>query len=121
MGQAAAKKGDRVTATDQHVVTPGNAMISFPFNGVIDGEVSPNVNFDGRPAATVGSTATNTPPHTGAFAKPPSNRGLVLRGSGTVNINGRPAARNGDPALTCNDPVDLPVGQVVASGSVNIG
>jgi uncharacterized Zn-binding protein involved in type VI secretion len=31
------------------------------------------------------------------------------------------AARNGDMAITCNDPADLPVGQVVAVGTVFIG
>jgi uncharacterized Zn-binding protein involved in type VI secretion len=36
-------------------------------------------------------------------------------------INGKPAARNGDTAMTCNDPADLPVGSVVALGTVLIG
>jgi hypothetical protein len=31
------------------------------------------------------------------------------------------AARNGDTATTCNDPSDLPVGQVIAVGTVFIG
>ncbi|WP_395475366.1 PAAR domain-containing protein [Saccharopolyspora spinosa] len=42
-------------------------------------------------------------------------------GSLTVRINGKPAARAGDPVLTCNDPVDLPVGRVLAVGTVRIG
>ena len=42
-------------------------------------------------------------------------------GSATVLINGKMAARNGDTALTCNDPVDMPVGTVVAAGTVMIG
>ena len=42
-------------------------------------------------------------------------------GSATVKINGKAAARNGDPALTCNDPADAPVGTVVAVGTVLIG
>ena len=42
-------------------------------------------------------------------------------GSTTVLINSKPAARNGDPALTCNDPADLPAGSVVAAGTVMIG
>jgi uncharacterized Zn-binding protein involved in type VI secretion len=42
-------------------------------------------------------------------------------GSPTVKINGKMAARNGDMAQTCNDPVDLPVGQVIAVGTVLIG
>jgi len=41
--------------------------------------------------------------------------------SPTVMINHKPAARNGDQAMTCNDPVDLPIGTVVAVGTVSIG
>ena len=36
-------------------------------------------------------------------------------------INGKPAARAGDKALTCNDPADLPAGTVIAVGTVMIG
>ncbi len=42
-------------------------------------------------------------------------------GSATVKINGKMAARNGDTAITCNDPADIPVGKVVAAGTVIIG
>jgi uncharacterized Zn-binding protein involved in type VI secretion len=42
-------------------------------------------------------------------------------GSATVKINGKMAARNSDTAMTCNDPADLPIGQVVAAGTVFIG
>jgi uncharacterized Zn-binding protein involved in type VI secretion len=76
------------------------------------------------PAATLQSTATNTPPHVpigGTFVKPPSNQATIITGSGTVFINNKPAARSGDTALTCNDPVDLPVGTVVAVSTVLIG
>jgi uncharacterized Zn-binding protein involved in type VI secretion len=45
----------------------------------------------------------------------------VQTASATVRINRRPAARNGDTALTCNDPVDVPIGRVVAAGTVRIG
>jgi uncharacterized Zn-binding protein involved in type VI secretion len=38
-----------------------------------------------------------------------------------VRINGKPAVRNGDKAMTCNDPADLPVGTVLAVGTVFIG
>jgi uncharacterized Zn-binding protein involved in type VI secretion len=38
-----------------------------------------------------------------------------------VRINGRPAARAGDTAMTCNDPTDLPIGRVQAEGTVSIG
>lgn len=128
MGVAAAKQGDKITATDQHLIQPpGTAppvSTPLPFSGVLDGGLSSNVNIMKLPAATRDSTATNTPPHLptgGTFVNPPSNRGTIVAGSATVNINGKPAARNGDTAKTCNDPTDQPVGQVVAAGTVNIG
>jgi uncharacterized Zn-binding protein involved in type VI secretion len=130
MGQPAAKQGDRVTATDSHLVQPPPPSTSppvptpMPFSGVIDGALSPNVNILNMPAATVGSTSTNTPPHValnGTFVRPPTNKGTIIKGSVTVTINGKPAARNGDSSLTCNDPIDLPAGTVVATGTVNIG
>ena len=41
--------------------------------------------------------------------------------SATVTIGGQAAARAGDIATTCNDPVDAPVGTVVAAGTVMVG
>ncbi len=123
----AAKQGDKITATDQHKVQPpGGSQVSMPlpFSGILDGGLSADVNIMGLPAATRDSTATNTPPHVpvgGTFVKPPSNRGTIVSGSTTVNINGKPAARNGDTAKTCDELADQPIGQVVAAGTVNIG
>jgi uncharacterized Zn-binding protein involved in type VI secretion len=93
---------------------------------VLNGGLSPNVNIMGQPAATVDSTADNSPPHIAtppgtSFQTPPADRGTIMLGSQTVNINGKAAARNGDIAETCNDPADLPVGNVVAVGTVMIG
>lgn len=130
MGQPAAKEGDQVMATDTHIVmipSPGGPVptpIPHPFTGMIDGELSSDVNIMGKPAATVDSTATNTPSHIpqgGPFQSPPSNKGTIKMGSATVKINGKDAARNGDMAETCNDPSDLSVGQVIAAGTVMIG
>jgi uncharacterized Zn-binding protein involved in type VI secretion len=126
MGLPAAKQGDKVFAIDIHdVVMPtGKSPLPHPFNGLIDGQLSSNVRIMGRAAATAGSTATNTPPHIAAgisFEKPPTNRATIVRGSVKVRINGKFAARAGDTAMTCNDPGDLPIGHVVAIGSVNIG
>ena len=130
MGQPAAKQGDQVMATDTHIVmipSPGGPVptpLPHPFTGQIDGALSSDVNFEGKAAAVVGSTATNTPSHIpqgGSFQKPPSNKATIQLGSGTVFINGKQAARNGDTALTCNDPADLPVGTVMAVGTVFIG
>lgn len=130
MGQPAAKQGDQVIATDTHIVmipSPGGPVptpLPHPFSGQLDGSLSGDVNVEGKAAAVQGSTATNTPAHVpqgGPFQKPPSNKGTVQIGSGTVLVNGKPAARNGDKAMTCNDPADLPVGTVVAASTVLIG
>jgi uncharacterized Zn-binding protein involved in type VI secretion len=129
MGQSAAKQGDKIVAVDTHIVMgPGTSPtpLPHPFSGILGGDLSTNVRIMGLPAATVGSTADNQPPHiptppgTG-FQKPPANKGTVQAGSPTVRINGKPAARNGDSALTCNDPADLPAGTVFAAGTVLIG
>ena len=128
MGQPAAKQGDQITALDNHLIQPPGptspVLVPHPFSGIIDGSLSSDVNIMGMPAATVTSTATNTPPHIpigGTFVNPPTNIGRIITGSGTVFINGKPAARSGDTANTCNDPVELPVGTVVAAGTVLIG
>jgi len=128
MGQPAAKQGDQVTATDTHLIQPPGPSspvpTPLPFAGIIDGSLSANGNIQKMPEATMGSTSTNTPPHIpvgGTFVKPPTNKGTIVSGSSTVKINGKAAARNGDTSLSCNDPVDLPAGTVVAVGTVNIG
>jgi len=130
LSQPAAKQGDQITATDIHIILipsptgPIPTPLPHPFMGVLDGGLSSDVLIEGRSAATVGSTATNTPPHIpqgGPFQIPPTNQGRITIGSTTVLINGKPAARNGDTAMTCNDPVELPVGQVVAVSTVLIG
>ncbi len=131
MGQPAAKQGDQIVATDTHIVMvpgppPVPTPLPHPFAGIINGNLSSDVNIMGMPAATVDSTADNTPPHIPtppgtAFQRPPTNQGTIKLGSPTVNINGKMAARNGDIAETCNDPTDLPVGQVIAAGTVLIG
>jgi uncharacterized Zn-binding protein involved in type VI secretion len=131
MGQPAAKQGDAVVAVDVHIVLlaspPGAAApLPHPFAGQLDGGLSSDVTIMGQPAAVVGSTADNAPPHIPtppgvSFQKPPSNKATIATGSATVTINGNPAARNGDTATTCNDPADLPAGTVVAVGTVLIG
>ena len=132
MGQPAAKANDQIIATDTHIaiVPAGPAQVPTPlphsFTGVIGGGTVATVKISGQPAAVVGSTAQNTPPHIPtppgvSFLVPPSNQGSIQMGSATVKIGGQPAARNGDTALTCNDPVDAPVGSVVAVGMISIG
>ena len=130
MGQPAAKQGDQVVATDIHiemVPSPGGPVptpLPNPFSGQLDGSLSSDVQVEGKAAAVQGSTATNSPAHiptSGPFQKSPANSATVMQGSATVLINGKAAARNGDPALTCNDPADLPAGTIVAAGTVLVG
>jgi uncharacterized Zn-binding protein involved in type VI secretion len=130
MGMPAAKQGDKVMATDTHiqmVPSPGGPVptpLPSPFVGTIDGALSSDVLIEGQGAAVVGSTATNSPSHlptAGPFQKPPSNKATIQQGSTTVQINGKAAARMGDPAMTCNDPADAPAGTVIASGTILIG
>jgi uncharacterized Zn-binding protein involved in type VI secretion len=128
MGPPAAKQNDLITATDMHMIQPPGptspVIVPHPFVGVLNGGLSTDVNIMGSPAAVAGSTATNNPPHIpigGTFVNPPTNQGTILLGSTTVLINGKQAARAGDTARTCNDPIDLPVGVVQAAGTVFIG
>jgi uncharacterized Zn-binding protein involved in type VI secretion len=127
MGPPAARHGDSITAIDMHLIQPpGTAppvMVPHPFSGIIDGAVSPNVTIGGAAAATVGSTATNTPPHIpigGTFVIPPTNQATIIAGSNSVTINGKGAARSGDRSRTCDDTGAIG-GTVVAAGQVFIG
>jgi uncharacterized Zn-binding protein involved in type VI secretion len=132
MGQPAAKKGDQVVAVDTHIVMVPSATgtvptpLPHPFSGILSDSLSDDVKVMGMPAATVDSTADNTPPHVAtppgtSFQNPPANKATITVGSQTVKINGKAAARMGDTAETCNDPADAPVGTVVAAGTVMIG
>jgi uncharacterized Zn-binding protein involved in type VI secretion len=126
----AAKMGDKVVGTDIHIInipSPGGPIptpLPHPFAGTITGGCSTNVLIGGMPAATLGSTATNAPPHIpqgGPFLNPPTNQGTVIKGSATVLINNKPAARTGDTVMTCNDPAPAPTSSIVAVSTVDIG
>jgi uncharacterized Zn-binding protein involved in type VI secretion len=132
MGAPAAKQGDQVIAVDTHIVMvpAGPSMVPtplpHPFVGMLNGGLSSDVKIMGKPAATVDSTADNSPAHIPtppgtSFQKPPKNKGTVMVGSQTVKINNKAAARMGDPVKTCNDPEDAPVGKIIAVGTVLIG
>ncbi|MEZ4660547.1 MAG: PAAR domain-containing protein [Caldilineaceae bacterium] len=133
MGLPAAKQGDQIVATDIHIVMvpappgpPAPTPLPHPFVGMLNSGLSADVNIMGKPAAVVGSMADNSPAHIPTapgttFQKPPTNKATIQMGSTTVMINGKPAARNGDTAMTCNDPTDAPLGKVIAVGTVMIG
>ena len=130
MGQPAAKQGDKVMAVDTHILlvpTPAPAPptpvpLPHPFSGTLTGGLSTTVKIGGKAAAVVGSTGDQHPRARarqpgGAVPEAAGEQGRRCRcGSPTVKINGKPAARNGDAAMTCNDPADQPVGKIVAVG-----
>ncbi|WP_433830965.1 PAAR domain-containing protein [Actinoplanes sp. CA-015351] len=130
MGKPAAKQGDRITAIDLHLIQPTTVpppppiTVPHAFNGILTQSLSRDVRIEKRAAATTGSVAINTPPHLpsgGLFVKPPDNRGTVRSGSSTVRINGKAAARAGDPATTCADPAPNRAATVIAVSTVRIG
>lgn len=133
MGAPAAKEGDMIVGVDTHIVMvpappapPVPTPLPHPFSGQLNGGLSSDVKIAGKAAATVDSTADNSPQHIATppgttFQNPPKNKGTIKMGSQTVKINGKAAARAGDMAETCNDPADAPVGSVVAVGTVLIG
>jgi uncharacterized Zn-binding protein involved in type VI secretion len=131
MGKPIARADDQLIAVDTHIVmVPAVAPIPTPlphmFSGKLDGGLSTSVKANGRAVAVVGSTATNQPAHIPtppgvSFQKPPSNSGTVMLGSANVLVQGKPVARAGDTALTCNDPADMPIGKIVAAGTVMVG
>lgn len=130
MSKPVAKQNDRVVAVDTHIVmipTPTGPVptpLPSPFSGMLTSALSDTVFVDELPAATVDSKATNTPPHIpagGPFQNPPADEATVQLGSNTVFFDDKGAARMGDVAMTCNDPSDLPVGKVIAAGTVFAG
>lgn len=119
----AAREGDRVIGVDVHLVQ--GAPTPMPFKGKLDGELSPDVSYDDRPAAMDGSTVTNETPHvpppSKTFDVPPKNKGVVFVPSRTVMINDRPAARGSDLVKSCSDPQDQPTSVIISDASVMIG
>ena len=128
MSEPIATQGDHVIGTDTHLVIPegGGTPVAtvLPFDGLLAQALSADVLSEGRVVALVGSIAEQAPGHIvspKSFAQPPSNRATVVLGASTVLVNDKPVARNGSVAETCNDPVDLPVGKVLSSGTVLVG
>jgi uncharacterized Zn-binding protein involved in type VI secretion len=126
MGVFAAKQDDKVVGIDIHIVMIPNPSgetptpLPHPFSGKLDGALSTDVKIDGKAAAVVGSTATNSPSHVPngpRFQIQPQNKGNVNIGSVTVFINKKPAARMGDMVMTCADPAPAPTSNIVVPNS----
>jgi uncharacterized Zn-binding protein involved in type VI secretion len=125
MGRPAARAGDRVQATDTHLVDTGSGKAPVPmeFDGPLRKELSGDVRVNGEWAATVGSIAKNDPEHRKKYsnlAESPTNEGEVITGSRTVLVNGKGMARLGDIAETCNYGGPRPVGRIAGPCSKNV-
>ncbi len=122
MGKIAAKKGDQIVGVDIHLVkipmpAPTPVPLPNPFSGEIEADVSEDVEIEGKGAAIMGSKAQHKTGHipTGlGFDGQPKDEAKCFIGSPTVLINGKPAMRDGDIAMTCNFPTDLPMGMIKA-------
>lgn len=130
MGNPAANLSSKTNGIDTHIVMvpAGPSLVPIPmphpFMGSMLSGLSTDVMVGGQPAATLDSKSQNLPPHLPtppgvSFQSPPSNQGSVMLASNTVMINGKPAARMGDKIINCNDPTDLPSGQII-TGAVNV-
>ena len=130
MGLPAAKQGDQVVGVCTHIVLvpspsgPVPTPLPHPFSGMLTTSLSTNVMIGGMPAATLGSMADKMPPHSPTppgtmFSVPPTNKATINKGSATVMINKKPAARMGDTAITCSE-IPAPA-NVIAAGNVMIG
>jgi uncharacterized Zn-binding protein involved in type VI secretion len=82
---------------------PGPAP-PMPFAAPLLQGLATKVLIAGKPAAVVGSSGINTPPHVGLhlsdlFVTPTAQQGRVVGGSTTVLIEGKPAAKTGSQAV----------------------
>ena len=123
MGTPAAVMGDRIMGTcgGHQIPSPtGNPIPAppMPFSAPLLMGLATKTLIGGKPAAVMGSSGINTPPHVGLhasdpFMAPPTQQGRVVAGSPTVLIEGKPAARTGSQGVIC---LGLP-GQVVGTAA----
>lgn len=112
MSKPAAVLGDRISGVcvGHQIPSPpgGNPGPAppLPFSAPVTNQCATTVTVAGKPAVVAGAWGLNTPPHVGLHASdpavaPPLQRGTVTGGSATVLIEGKPAARTGDPTTMC--------------------
>lgn len=107
----AAVMGDPITGVCAIHLVPGAFGIPqpgppLPFSAPLTTALAPSVLVTGKPAAVVGSTGLNTPPHVGLHPTDPSlipttQVGTVVSGVPTVLFEGRPAATTGSACTMC--------------------
>ena len=117
MGTPAIVMGDQVQgicAIHQIPSPVGNPMPGppMPFAAPLTTGLCASVLIGGKPAAVLGSSGLNTPPHVGLhasdpFLAPPLQVGRVMSGSPTVLFGGQPAASASATATCCLTPGTL--------------
>jgi uncharacterized Zn-binding protein involved in type VI secretion len=109
VGNPALVTGDKVNGTcPSHMVPSASGTAPagpLPFGAPIMQGTIATVLIGGKPAAVVGSSGYNTPPHVGIvdgpFASPTSQVGRIISGSATVLIGGKMAATTMSKATMC--------------------
>lgn len=123
MGTPAVVMGDRIVGQCpiHQIPNPASGVPQpappMPFSAPLTLGLEPTVLIAGKPAAVLGSSGYNTPPHVGLHASDPFmvptvQEGRVMAGSLTVLIGGKPAARTGSQVMCCATP-----GQLIGSAS----
>jgi uncharacterized Zn-binding protein involved in type VI secretion len=105
MGTPAAVAGDRISGTCTRHLIPGptgapSPAPPLPFSSPLTVALATRTLIKGKPAAVQGSSGLNTPPHVGLHPSDPfmlasAQIGRVVKGSASVLIEGRPAAKTG--------------------------
>jgi uncharacterized Zn-binding protein involved in type VI secretion len=115
VGAPAIVLGDQITGQCPIHIIPNPATgipqpsPPLPFSAPITVGVCATVMIQGKPAAVVGSTGYNTPPHVGLFPADPfmvptMQIGTILSGSVTVLFGGQPAATATSSCTCCATP-----------------
>ena len=109
MGQPAAVQGDAIMGTCVGHMIPGAAGAPapappMPFNAPLMMGLEMSVLIGGKPAAVMGSSGFNQPPHVGLhpsdpYLVPTAQEGKVTVGSATVMFGGAAAAHMGSMAM----------------------
>ena len=118
MGSPAIVMGDKVTGVcaGHLIIGPLGVPVPappMPFSAPLTLGLSTTVLIGGKPAALMGSTGYNTPPHVGLHASDPfllpiMEVGQVVTGSVTVMIDGKAAATAQSTATCCVVPGQIP-------------
>jgi uncharacterized Zn-binding protein involved in type VI secretion len=118
VGSPAIVAGDRVTGScpNHLIIGPLGVPIPappMPFVAPLTMGLSTTVLIGGKPAALMGSSGYNTPPHVGLHASDPfllpmKELGQVVTGSPTVMIDGKAAATAQSTATCCVVPGQIP-------------